>query len=192
MEAKAKRPIKRRTIIIGLVLTILLAGLAFTAGRALDYWQVVDTYWRVHDELMQPTEAGRYYIALFWQHNYELCMLIVDHPQVMDDGRTIILEFEPGLHALVEGHGDEVYLTSGMIDRVQAFLDLLIAVGSPELGAAIQAERARTPLDQFKGMTFEQARLLVVGPPEEGPIPTPIDWAFPRDPNPTPYSTGTP
>ncbi|MEJ2011306.1 MAG: hypothetical protein P8X64_03660 [Anaerolineales bacterium] len=59
MEAKAKRPIKRRTIIIGLVLTILLAGLAFTAGRALDYWQVVDCYLSVLDEHLQATVGVR-------------------------------------------------------------------------------------------------------------------------------------
>ncbi len=65
-----------------MILTLLLAGTAFTAGRALDYMEVVDTYWRVHDDVFQPTEMGRYYIDLFWQHNYELCTLIVDDAQV--------------------------------------------------------------------------------------------------------------
>lgn len=186
-----RRKIKRRTIVIGLVLTFVLAGTAFTAGRALDYMEVVDTYWRVHDEVLQPTEMGRYYIDLFWQHNYELCTLILDNPQVKDDGLPIILQFEPGLRALVDGQGEDVRLTPEMVDRVQAYLELLMQVGSPELSAAIQAELTRTPLDQFEGMTFEQARVLAVGLPV-GPVPTPIDWDFPRDPSPTPFGTGTP
>ena len=187
-----KRSLRRRALILGLILTLVLAGLAFTAARALDYWQVVDTYWRVHDEVMQPTAAGRYYIDLFWRHNNELCTLIIDHPEVMEQGRTIILEYEPGLHALVDGYGDDVYLTDEMVDLVQAFLDLLVAVGSPELGADIRAESVKWPFQQFKGLTFEQVRLLTLGLPEAGPLPTPIDWYFPRDPNPSPVGTGTP
>jgi hypothetical protein len=183
--------IKRRTLLIGMILTLLLAGTAFTAGRALDYMEVVDTYWRVHDDVLQPTEMGRYYIELFWQHNYELCTLIIDHPQVKDDGLSIILQFEPGLRALVDGQGEDVRLTAEMVDRVQAYLELLIELGSPELGAAIQAEMARTPLEQYKGMTFEEARVSTVGLPT-GPVPTPIDWDFPRYPDTPPASTDMP
>jgi hypothetical protein len=183
--------IKRRTLLIGLILTLLLSGTAFTAGRALDYMEVIDTYWRVHDDVLQPTEMGRYYIDLFWQHNYELCTLIIDHAQVKDDGLSIILQFEPGLRALVDGHGEQVRLTAEMVDRVQAYLELLIELGSPELGAAIQAERARTPLEQYKGLTFEEVRVSTVGLPL-GPVPTPIDWDFPRYPATAPASTGTP
>jgi hypothetical protein len=213
-----KRPFKRRTIVIGLILTLLLAGTAFTVGRALDYMGIVNTYWRVHDDVLQPTEMGRYYIDLYWRHNYELCTLILNNPQVKDDGLTIILEYEPGLRALVEGLGGDVIISEKMVDDVEDYLDLLVSVGSPELSGDIQAERLRTPFDQFRGMSFEQARITAVGLPEEGPIPTPIDWEFPRTPEitplkptaadeadptpiatvfpatlqPTPYSTGTP
>ncbi len=78
-----------------------------------------------------------------------------------------------------------------MIDRVQGYLDLLIELGSPELRTAIQAELARTPLEQYKGMTFEEVRVSTVGLPT-GPVPTPIDWDFPRAPESTPAVTGTP
>lgn len=186
------KPIKRRTVIISVILVLLLTGVAITAVRALDYWEVVNTYWRVHDVVMQPTAAGRYYIALFWEHNYELCALTLEHPQVMNDGRTIIMEFEPGLRALAEGRGDEIVITAEMVDHVTAYLDLISGLGSPELAAAIHNEEAKFPFEQFKGMTFEQARILTIGLPEPGPIPTPIDWEFPRTPDPPPLSTGTP
>ena len=186
-----KRILRRRTIIISLLLTLVLAGTVFTAGRALDYMEVVDTYWRVHDEVLQPTEAGRYYIDLFWRQNTELCSLILQHAQVKDDALPIILQFEPGLRALVDGEGENVRISDVMVERIQAYLDLLVAVGSPELGAAIQAERDRTSLDQFKGMSFEQARIMLVGLPV-GPVPTPIDADFPREQAPTPFSTSLP
>jgi hypothetical protein len=162
-----KRTIRTRTLLLGAGLAILLIGMAVTAVGALDYMDVVDTYWRVHDEVLQPTEMGRYYIDLFWRTNPELCELIVSHDAMKDDGLVIILQFEPGLRALVDGEGDEVIITPEMVERVEAYLDLLIEIGSPELGAAIQAERARAPLSELTGMTFEQARIALVGLPEE-------------------------
>lgn len=140
--------------------------------------EVVDTYWRVHDEVLQPTEVGRYYVDLFWRHNNELCNVILDYPKVKDEGFVIILQFEPGLRALVDGEGDEVRITPVMVDRVQAYLDLLMEVGSPELQAAIRTERARTPLGEFSGMTFEQARTLLVGLPQ-APVATPVSTSLP-------------
>ncbi len=186
-----RRKVRRRTIVIGLILTLVLAGTVFTAGRALDYMEVVNTYWRVHDEVLYPTDSGRYYIDLFWRQNTELCSLILEHGQVKDDGLPIILQFEPGLRALVDGEGDNVRITDVMVDRVQTYLDLLVSLGSPELGAAIQAERARTPLDQFRGMTFEEARLMLVGMPEV-PAPPPASHDIPQESTLTPCSTGTP
>ncbi len=155
-----------------------MVGLVFTAGRALDYMEIVHTYWSIHDDVLLPTEVGRYYIDLFWQHNNELSNIILSYPKVKDEGLVIILQFEPGLRALVNDEGDEVRITQVMVDRVQAYLDLLMEVGSPELRAAIRTERARTPYGDFSGMTFEQARLLLVGLPQE-PVATPFSTSLP-------------
>ncbi len=173
-----KRLFRPRPIVLGIILAIILICLVFTGGRALDYMEVIDTYWHVHDDVLLPTEMGRYYIDLFWQHNNELCSLVLSHPMVKDDGLVIILQFEPGLRALVNGDGDEVRITQVMVDRVQDYLDFLVEVGSPELQAAIRTERARTPFDDFSGMTFEQARILLVGLPQE-PAATPYSTSLP-------------
>ena len=186
-----KSVFKRRPIVLGIILAILLICLVFTGGRALDYMEVVDTYWRVHDEVLQPTELGRYYIDLFWQHNPELCNLILSYPEVKDDGFVIILQFEPGLRALVNGEGDDVRITKAMTDRVQSYLDLLTEVGSPALQAAIRTESDRTPIGDFSGMTFEQAVILTVGLPLE-PIATPLSTSLPLELTATPYSTTLP
>lgn len=173
-----KRLFRHRPLVLGIILAIILICLVFTGGRALDYMEIVDTYWRVHDDVLLPTEVGRYYVDLFWQHNNELCNLILRYPRVKDDGLVIILQFEPGLRALVNGDGDEVRITQVMVDRVQAYLDLLVEVGSLELQGAIRAERTRTPFGNFSGMTFEQARLLLVGLPQE-PAATPYSTSLP-------------
>ncbi len=173
-----KRLFSYRPLVLGIVLAIILIGLVFTAGRALDYMEIIDTYWGVHDDVLLPTEAGRTYIDLFWQHNPELCNLILSHPKVKDDGLVIILQFEPGMRALVNGEGDNVHITQVMVDRVQAYLDLLMEVGSPELHEAIRIERARTPFGEFTGMTFEQARILLVGLPQ-APIAIPFSTSLP-------------
>jgi hypothetical protein len=173
-----KRLFSYRPLVLGIVLAIILICLVFTAGRALDYMEIVDTYWGIHDDVLLPTEAGRYYIDLFWYHNPELCNLVLSSPEVKDDGLVILLQFEPGLRALVNGEGDEVRITQVMVDRVQAYLDLLMEVGSPELQDAIRIERARTPFGEFSGMTFEQARILLVGLPQE-PTATPFSTTLP-------------
>jgi len=60
-----------------------------------------------------------------------------------------------------------------MVAQVEAHLDLLTEIGSPALKATIEQERARPPFSDPVGMTFEQARLLLVGPPDEVyPMPT--------------------
>ncbi len=125
-----------------------------------------------------PTEAGRRYIDLFWRHNGELCQLVVANERLTHEGQVIILEFEPPLLALVDGQGEEVTITSGMVERVEAYLDLLVDAGSPDLQETIRAERERTPLGGLIGMTFEEARVYLVGQPETA-VPTQASIAVP-------------
>jgi len=164
--------------VLGAILALLVAGLAVAVGLAQTYGDVVDTYWRVHDEVLLPTEAGRRYIDLFWRHNGELCQLVVANERLTLEGQAVILQFEPPLRALVDGQGEGVTITSGMVERVEAYLDLLVDVGSPELQATIRAERERTPLDGLIGMTFEEARVHLVGQPETA-VPTQYSTALP-------------
>ena len=166
-------PRTRRALIVGPLFAVLLAGLLFGVGRASDFLQIVDTYWRVHDEVLLPAEEGRRYIDLYWTYGGELVDLIQHNQAAFDMGRDIIEAFEPPLRALVDGRGQEVGITNDMVIQVEAYLDLLMKIGSPDLQAAIREERARTPLRDLVGMTFEEARLKLLGPPQlEFPSPT--------------------
>lgn len=144
----------------------IAAGLVFGTAQAAEYVDLIHTYWRVHDEVLMPTARGRHYVDLFWRHNDELTRIVMANPDLTREGRAILVEFEPGLRDLVDGRGDEVVITQAMVNRVQAYLDRLEKAGSPDLKATIEAERARTPLDGLVGMTFEQARVELVGLPE--------------------------
>ena len=166
-------PRTRRALIVGPLFAVLLAGLLFGVGGASDFLQIVDTYWRVHDEVLLPAEEGRRYIDLYWTYGGELVNLIQHNQAAFDMGRDIIEAFEPPLRALVDGRGQEVGITNDMVIQVEAYLDLLMKIGSPDLQAAIREERARTPLRDLVGMTFEEARLKLLGPPQlEFPSPT--------------------
>jgi len=165
-QVAMRRLLRPRNIVLGAILALLAAGTVVAVGVAQTYGDVVDTYWRIHDEVLLPTEAGRRYIDLFWRHNGELCQLVVANERLTLEGQAVILQFEPALRALVDGHGGEVIVTRPMVERVEAYLDLLVEVGSPELQETIRSERERTPLGGLIGMTFEEARVVLVGQPE--------------------------
>lgn len=166
MQPVQKGLTRSPALVLAAILAIVLAGFVFITARALDYKEVVDTYWRVHDEVLLPTEAGRRYIDLFWQYSPETCVLGSTYPEVMEEGKIILLQFEPPLRALVDGDGDQVVITQALVDRVEAYLDLLGQVGSADLRATIQSERARTPLRELIGLTFEEARAHLVSTPQ--------------------------
>ncbi len=173
-----RRFFRPRAVLVAVILAVIAAGLVVAGGLAETYGDVVDTYWRVHDEVLLPTEAGRRYIDVFWQHNGELCQLVMANQEMLDESRAIILEFEPALRALVDGAGEAVSITPDMVERVEEYLDLLVAVGSPALQATIRSERERTPLDGLIGMTLEEARVHLVGLPEVA-VPALVDPSSP-------------
>jgi hypothetical protein len=144
--------------------------------------QLIDTYYRIQDEVLFPTESGRHYIDLYYYYSNETWQILVAHPEIMDDATRILLRFEPPLRALVEGRGSEVSVTQEMVNQVDGFLDLLAQYASPEFQATIQFERSRIPLSSLVGLSFDEGRILLLGPPEANPPGTPPT----RVPMPTP------
>lgn len=176
---------QRRRLIPRLVSSMLLAGtialgigLHGSISLASECVDILDTYWDVHDQVLLPTERGRHYIHLFWTHSPELCEIDMANPALAEEGTAIILEFEPALRALVDGHGDDVVITESMAHRADAYLIALQELASPELREVIEAERARTPFEELIGLTFEEARILLVGLPVDPP-PEPLPTRLP-------------
>jgi hypothetical protein len=169
-----KLRIGRRSLLIGAILAIPLSLLAFTTARAVDYAsQLLDTYYRIQDDVLFPTEVGRHYIDLFYGYSNEIWQLSLAHKEVMSEAGRLLLEFEPPLHELVEGRGDKVFVTPDMVNKIEGFLNLLVQFGSPELHVTIQSERARSPLADLVGLSFQEAQVRLLGPPEQDPPGTP-------------------
>lgn len=174
MDNQTRKPRHLTFFLIPSILA-LLAVLVFgiTSIYASDYSHVIATYWDVHDQVLYPTERGRHYIDLFWQHGMEIGKIILSDKVIQNEAQEIILLFEPSLRALVDGHGDEVFVSEEMAIRAENFLILLEGLGSLELRSTIQTERVFTPFAPLIGLTFEEARLLLVGPPQY-PLPEPL------------------
>ncbi|MCJ7825169.1 MAG: hypothetical protein MUP44_09740, partial [Anaerolineales bacterium] len=141
-----------------------------------DYSETLEVYWRVHDEVLLPTEIGRHYIDLFFKYSPELCRLSPASPAFHEEAFSLIFMFEPWLKALVEGQGDDVIVTMEMVTRVQTYLDHIYEKASPELRQTLYEERARFPLENLVGLSMEEARRQLVGLPEN---PTPVPTSFP-------------
>jgi len=136
--------------------------------RLMRAWQqgLIDLplFYRVRDEILAQTPAGQRYIDLFYTHDPEILSLLLADPALWDEGEAVLLLWEPNLRALVAGQGKSVIITAGQIQAVQRFLDHLSAAGSAELQQVIAAELTRLgPLENFVGMTMEEARNVVIG-----------------------------
>ena len=166
--------IRRPSIVVAAILAVALSCVVFSSARALDYAsQFLDTYYRVQDDVLFPTEIGRHYINLHYRHSNEIWQLSLAHEEVMSEAGGLLLDLEPPLHELVEGRGNEVLVTQDMVNQVESFLDLLVQFGGQELQGTIQSERASSPLADLVGLTFDQAQLRLLGQPEADPPGTP-------------------
>ena len=178
-----KRGIGRRSLVVSGALAIVLSCLALSTARAMGYAsQLIDTYYRVQDEVLFPNEVGRRYIDLFYRYSNETWQISLAHPEIMDDAWRILTGFELPLRALVEGKGNEVFVTQEMVDQVEELLNLLDQYATPEFQATIEVERSRIPLSTLVGLSFDEGRMLLLGPPEPNPPGAPP----PRMPIPTP------
>lgn len=112
---------------------------------------------RVESEIMQKTPAGQYYDSLFWKHSEELMQLIDANPGKYEELVRVNRLFVPGLEALLDGKGDEVRITSEQVEGLKVQLDWFASKASLALQDDIQKESQRLLLDDFVGMTMNEA-----------------------------------
>jgi len=112
---------------------------------------------RFETEIMQKTPAGQYYESLFWKHNDELIEIARKYPEHRVDFSNVTRMFIPEIEALVDGKGDSIYVSREDIENLKAELAWFASVGTPALHADIQKELERFPLDQFIGMSLNEA-----------------------------------
>ena len=159
-------------ILLILVIVILAVLGTVAASKAHDYADTLEVYWRVHDEILLPTEVGRHYVDLFFKYSPELCRLTMASAALRDEALALTFMFEPWLEALVDGWGEDVIITTDMVLLVETFLDHVYQDASLELRQTIDEERARFPLENLIGLSMEEARRQLVGLPDSS-LPTP-------------------
>jgi hypothetical protein len=166
-----KRNVIRATI---LIIGVMFISLVFVVGaKGRDLLGTVNTYWRVHDEILLPTESGRRYIGIFWEFNDEMFQLVTKNPDISEMTLELLDIYEPSFEALLDDRGGEVVITQDQIEVAQNYFVRLTEVGSPALQRVLREENSRFPLEGFIGMTMEDARVRVLGwMPEPTSIPT--------------------
>lgn len=137
-------------------LALFLTRIDVVQATVSDFHAVVVLF-RVENEIMRETSAGRYYESLFWKHNDELMQIHSNYPESSAELMRVTRKFVPGLEALLNGEGDRVQITKEQVESLKAQLDWYASVGSSTLREDIQREQQRTPLDDFVGMTMSEA-----------------------------------
>ncbi|MCA1899165.1 MAG: right-handed parallel beta-helix repeat-containing protein [Chloroflexi bacterium] len=125
----------------------------------------LETLYRVRDEILAKTPQGMMYVRLYYGHGAELVSLLAANSNLREEARSVLLMWQPNLRALADGKGADMVIVTAQVQTLETFLDHLRALASPELQAAIDAERAKHPLSDAAGLTMlEAADMLGVRP----------------------------
>jgi len=114
----------------------------------------------------RATGEGRRMIDLYYAHSEETGRLALENPTLLLQAFQLIRNLIPGLADVAKGN-PEVELDASSAGLLDAILDQLTDLGSPELKTAIEAERSHVgPLDNLVGRTYLEAavQLGVVSP----------------------------
>jgi len=192
MDKKKKHIFWTIFISIIAILTIQASSLK-TIIKSLDnmideYTHLVDVILRFERELGYPTPTGRYYISLLYKHDREFSTFIQKYPEHTFELVEITKTFVPGTEALLDGKGNTVQITEDQIRRLQVELDWMATIASPSLKEDIKHETQRYPLENFIGMTMDEAWAYMQSdfpsepyiPPEPTPIPFEICYKTPE------------
>lgn len=113
--------------------------------------------WRFEREVLRSTRVGQYYEGLIFKHAPEVGDLLSKDPdsrkKFMVLGETTL----PLLEAFMNGDGDSAIITVESINSIKDILNSLNIAASPSLQKDIQAEYERFPLDNFVGMSMNEA-----------------------------------
>ena len=112
----------------------------------------------MRDAVLARLPDGRRYIDLYYTPDPEILNLLVNDPNVWDEGVATLETSQPNFQALVQGQGNAVTITTGQFESITTFLDHLSVPGSITLQQAISDELTARPLEGLIGLTVEEAR----------------------------------
>ena len=144
-------------LVILLVVVMLLLFKPEVVHAVQDIMHLANLLYRFDDEILMPTEFGRYYSALYWKHNAELIRIIGAKEAYYWELIRVTLLFTPHLEMTLDGRGDEVRFTREQINELKSLLEWVKSRASDEFRGDIERESKRLPLDDFVGLTMNEA-----------------------------------
>ena len=119
--------------------------------------QLAKTLYRIDAEILGSTSFGRYYSELYWKHNSELIRIYFPRPEQFENSIHVVHLYIHHLEALLEGRGDEVRISQEQVNELENHLNWITSVSSPELREDIEREQSRTPIQDFVGLSMNEA-----------------------------------
>ena len=145
-----------------LLVIVIFAGLLFVFKPDVVYAmqniaQLAKTMYRIDAEILVSTSFGRYYSELYWKHNAELIRIYYPRPDQFEELIRVTLLYIHHFEALLEGRGDEVWISQEQVDELENHLNWIASVSNQELREDIKREQSRTPLQDFVGLSMNEA-----------------------------------
>ncbi|MGE4188591.1 MAG: hypothetical protein AB7G12_01720 [Thermoanaerobaculia bacterium] len=117
------------------------------------------------DQVMASSEAGRYYVNLYYTWSKDAIVAAFRHPAIFAEAMATAPAWIQGAGSLVAGQGSTTSVSGPMLNGLRRVLDGLKAAGSPALARAIATEESRLGLASWEGLSFDALwqRVLTAG-----------------------------
>ncbi|GAB4530236.1 MAG: hypothetical protein Fur0018_17420 [Anaerolineales bacterium] len=112
---------------------------------------------RMCRELLPTTPLGQHYLDLGYRYFPEMGALLWFDQTTTDQTWRVIDLYSPAVEALLDGKGEDIYITQEMVDELLTSLSLMEARAGDELQQIIQEERASVPWSDMAGLTVAEA-----------------------------------
>jgi hypothetical protein len=120
--------------------------------------ETLEMAYRVRDELLARTDAGRHYSELFYNHSLRMVYLMGVDSSLRHELADFLQAMTPGFLDLLDRGGKNVKVDGRMIAAARNLADRFAAADEGgDLAKAIGAELERLSLDRLEGMTFAEA-----------------------------------
>jgi hypothetical protein len=136
-----------------------------TASQGLDATgpdagTIMETLYKVRDQLMPTTVAGQHYSAVWSDDTDRVSELMLADDALRGNAAQLMQDMQPGLNALTAGDGSQVTMSPELVDEMQGFLGQLKHAdqdnGGGQLAQGIAQEEQTVDLPTLEGLTFDQ------------------------------------
>jgi hypothetical protein len=134
----------------------ITAGIQHAAGT-IESIADFSTMFRLRDRVLPVSRGGQRFVDLYYQHGPAMTGAAMVDPQIVGDAVTTLATLMPHFDALDEGTGDSSTIVQADVDAMNAFLDRLAASATADLATAIARERSRLGLNDWAGLTANEA-----------------------------------